>query len=68
MDREKGDLRKQIEELKSTIIQYENNLGFFANSKGANALKADVEKKIAHSKNKIEEIKRKLKLIPSELV
>ena len=68
LDREKGDLRKQIEELKSTIIQYENNLGFFANSKGANAMKADVEKKIAHSKNKIEEIKRKLKLIPSELV
>lgn len=68
LDKEKGDLRKQIEELKSTIIQYENNLGFFANSKGANALKADVEKKIASSKNKIEEIKRKLKLIPSELV
>jgi len=68
LDKEKGDLRKQIEELRSTIIQYENNLGFFANSKGANALKAEVETKIDHSKNKIEEFKRKLKLIPSELV
>lgn len=66
LDKEKVELRKKIEELKGTITQYENNLGFFANSKGANALKEDVEKKIEHSKTKIEEIKRKLKLIPNE--
>lgn len=66
LDKEKVELRKKIEELKGTITQYENNLGFFANSKGANALKEDVEKKIEHSKTKIEKIKRKLKLIPNE--
>jgi hypothetical protein len=66
LDKEKVELKKKIEELKGTIIQYENNLGFFANSKGANALKEDVEKKIEHSKTKIQEIKRKLKLIPNE--
>ena len=66
LDKEKVELRKKIEELKGTITQYENNLGFFANSKVANALKEDVEKKIEHSKTKIEEIKRKLKLIPNE--
>ena len=66
LDKEKVELKKKIEELKGTITQYENNLGFFANSKGANALKEDVEKKIEHSKTKIQEIKRKLKLIPNE--
>jgi len=66
LDKEKMELRKKIEELKGTITQYENNLGFFAKSKGANALKEDVEKNIEHSKTKIEEIKHKLKLIPNE--
>ena len=44
-----------------------DNLGFFANSKGANALKDEVEKKIEYSKRKIEEISRKIKMIPSEI-
>ena len=64
--KEKAELRKQIDELKSNVIQYENNLGFFSNTKKANPLIQDVEKKINQSKTKIEEIKRKLQLIPNE--
>ena len=64
--KEKVELRKQIDELKSNVTQYENNLGFFSNAKKANPLIQDVEKKINQSKIKIEEIKRKLQLIPNE--
>ena len=64
--KEKVELRKQIDELKSNVTQYENNLGFFSNAKKTNPLIQDVEKKINQSKIKIEEIKRKLQLIPNE--
>lgn len=64
--REKQDLRTKIDQLKSDIIQFENNLGFFANSKGADALKQDVLKKIDKAKAEIESIKAKIKMIPNE--
>ena len=67
LDKEKMDLRRQIDTIKQDIAQYENNLGFFSNSKGSNALKEEVERKIATSKRKIEEITRKIKMIPSEI-
>ena len=64
--KEKAEIRQQIEQLKGDILQYENNLGFFAKSKGADALRKDVEEKINHSKNKIDSLIRKLKMIPNE--
>jgi hypothetical protein len=64
--KEKAEIRQQIEQLKGDILQYENNLGFFAKSKGADALRKDVEGKINHSKNKIDSLIRKLKMIPNE--
>lgn len=64
--REKAEIRQQIEALKSDILQYENNLGFFARSKGADALRKEVETKINASKTKIEALVKKLKMIPNE--
>ena len=64
--REKSDLRHQIEKLNHDIIQYENNLGFFAKSKGADALRKDVDHKIEQANQRIVLLKRKLKLIPNE--
>ncbi len=64
--REKNDIRQQIESLKSEIRQYENNVGFFAKSKGAEALMKDVQSKVNAANNKIEALKRKLKMIPNE--
>jgi hypothetical protein len=63
---EKNELRKQIDTLKKEIMQLENNLGFFAKSKGADLLKKEVEQKVAHANAKIETLKQKLKLIPNE--
>ncbi|PHR50034.1 MAG: hypothetical protein COA32_02560 [Fluviicola sp.] len=64
--KEKEAIRSDIEKIKQEIIQFENNLGFFANSKGANALKDQVEANIAKEKKKIEALKTKLKMIPNE--
>lgn len=63
MAREKYDLHDKINRLKSDILQFENNLGFFAKSKGADLLKKDVEAKIAAAQRKIEELKAKIKMI-----
>lgn len=64
--REKADLRKRIETLEHDIIQLENNLGFFANSKGADVLKREVQKKIENARNEISAIRQKIKMIPNE--
>ena len=64
--REKAEIRQQIDKLRSEMLQLENNLGFFARSKGADALRKEVEGKIQAAGNKIEALKRKLKLIPNE--
>lgn len=61
--REKYDLHDKINKLKSDILQFENNLGFFAKSKGADLLKKEVEAKIAAAQRKIEELKSKIKMI-----
>ena len=63
---EKNEIRKQIDVLSKEIMQLENNLGFFAKSKGADALRADVEKKVKHAQERILNFKMKLKLIPNE--
>jgi len=65
-EREKQTVRAEINKIKQDMIQLENNLGFFANSKGANALKAEVEKKIDAEREKIDTLKAKLKSIPNE--
>lgn len=63
--REKSDLNEKMNQLKSDILHYENNLGFFAKSKGADALRKEVENKIAAAHRKIEDIKNKIKLLAS---
>ena len=63
IDREKYEIRKHIEKLNQEILQYENNLGFFGRSKGAEAMKMEVEAKIKIHQTKIEEFKRKLKAL-----
>lgn len=59
--REKNELKDKMNQLKADILQYENNLGFFAHSKGADALRKEVESKIAQAKRKIEDFKVKIK-------
>lgn len=61
--KEQDNLRAKISKLNNEAIQLENNIGFFANSKGAEKLKAEVEKKIEKVKNEIDELKERLTML-----
>lgn len=63
IDRERRDMQQQIQTLKQEVQQYENNLGFFARSKGADEMKKEIESKINGAKRKIEDYQRKIKLL-----
>jgi hypothetical protein len=63
---ERNDIRKQIDALQKEMLTLENNLGFFARSKGADQLRSDVQKKIDAAQDKIKGLRAKLKLIPNE--
>lgn len=64
--RENDHLKKIADEIKSNLLKYENNLGFFKHSKG-NPLMKEFENKIAEEKTKLDEIQAKRKLITEEL-
>lgn len=65
LDKEKQFLRTKINDLQKEINQYETNISFFGNSKGADKLKQQVLKKIQNGYDSIEELKAKIKLINS---
>ncbi|MEJ6681497.1 MAG: hypothetical protein QNL21_05330, partial [Flavobacteriales bacterium] len=56
-------LKDKLERLQQKVNQYENNIGFFGHSKGAEALKKDVEKMLEITKREIGEIRKKMRLL-----
>lgn len=67
LSKEADFLKKQIDEINSSIRTYENNLGFFKSSKGDNPLLKEAVDKIANEKQRIEEFQAKRKLVIAEL-
>jgi hypothetical protein len=63
LDDERRTILQQIQKLEQEIRQLDNNLGFFGRSKGADALKKEVEKKITDAQRRIAEHKLRLSLI-----
>jgi len=61
--RERKNLQNKLSKLKEDVALWENNIGFFANSKNADLLKAEFEKKINKAKDEIVDIESKLKLL-----
>ena len=61
---ERGIVQK-MNKLKEEVTVLENNIGFFAKSKSANALKEEYEQKIQLAKDEITKLKEKLKEIKS---
>ena len=61
---EKGIVFK-MSKLKEEVTVLENNIGFFAKSKNANALKEEYEQKIKAAKDEIDKLKARLKEIKS---
>ena len=67
LKKEKDFIKKQIDQINSSVRTYENNMGFFKISKGKNSIMNDFELKIETEKNKIKAWEQKLKLINSAL-
>jgi len=60
---EKDKVLKKIAQLQNDAVLLENNMGFFSNSKGAEALLGNVKKQIEDLNNSVALQKSKLKLI-----
>lgn len=60
--KEQNHIKDKIAKLQQTINQYENNLGFFRNSKNMGGLLSEVESNIAHAKEEMDLLKKKLKM------
>lgn len=55
-------LHDEIDKLKSEVATWENNIGFFANSKQADLLKQEFDKKIQSARQRIALLEAKMKL------
>ncbi len=67
LKKENDFLRKIADELIGNIRTYENNLGFFKNSKTSNSFMKEIEAKIDSEKVKINELNFKRQLVSEEL-
>lgn len=61
--KEQDFIRSKISKIESEINQYENNLGFFANSKGAEKMKEEVMKKINKAKQDVDALYAQLEVL-----
>ncbi len=66
LSREKKILQDQMQKLKNDVLTWENNLGFLAQSKQAELLKAEFDKKLNKAKAEIALLKAKLDIINKE--
>ena len=56
-------LQEKIEKLRSDLALWENNLGFLANSKQADLLKQEFEKKMQGARQQIALMQAKLRIL-----
>lgn len=63
INKERSVLQTKIDELKEEILLWENNIGFFANSKQANVFKTEFEAKIARAKEELAGMEAKKKFL-----
>ena len=58
---EKDRLKEQFAQLQQEIQTYENNIGFFGLSKGAEKLKAQMQERIDSAKQRLEDLKAQIR-------
>ncbi|MCC5928841.1 MAG: DUF349 domain-containing protein [Cyclobacteriaceae bacterium] len=63
IQKKENSLRRQIAKLENDISLWKNNMSFFAESKTADKLKADVSKKIERASKELEELEEQLRAI-----
>lgn len=65
VSRERALLQTKMAELQEDIKIWENNIGFFKNSKNTNLFKVEFEKKIEKAKEELKTIEEKVKILRS---
>lgn len=65
IDKEKRFLVNKLAQLKEDIVLWENNLGFFANSKNAEIITSEFRKKIDTAKEQVKELEYKIRMMNS---
>ncbi len=60
---EKQDLMDKIEKMRSDLKLWENNLGFLANSKQADLLKQEFEKKMQHTRQQLALLEARMRIL-----
>lgn len=63
IDKEKRFLINKVSQLKEDINLWENNLGFFANSKNAEIITTEFRKKIEDAKAEVKDLEYKIKMM-----
>ena len=63
VNNEKAELQEKIEKMRSDLALWENNLGFLANSKQADLLKQEFEKKMQGARQQIALMQAKLRIL-----
>ena len=61
--KEQDHIRNRINKLENDIIQFENNMGFLAQSKGAEQLKEEVQRKIEKARQEIEALQEQAQML-----
>ncbi len=66
INKERNYIQGKMQQLQEDIKLWENNIGFFADSKTANLLKQEFEKKIEQARQELQMLQTKLSLIIQE--
>lgn len=61
--KERHGIQSAMDKLKEDVLLWENNMGFFRNSKNADVLKMEFEKKIQKAKAEVLVLKEKIRMI-----
>jgi len=61
-NKRESDIRRRITSIENDIATYRNNIEFFARSKNADKLRADIDKKIADAEKQLDDLRHQLRV------
>ena len=61
-NKRENDIRRRITAIENDIATYRNNIEFFARSKNADKLRADIDRKIADAEKQLDELRHQLRV------
>ncbi|GAB3957231.1 DUF349 domain-containing protein [Spirosoma harenae] len=61
-NKRENDIRRKITAIENDIATYRNNIEFFARSKNADKLRADIDKKIAEAEKQLDDLRHQLRV------